>query len=139
MKIKIFLFVVLLSLNFVLKSQNSGTIVINISDIPTDNGQIIVKLYDSEKTYRKIVYKRATSTINNNEAKIIFNNVPSGSYCFAVVHDENTNNEIDFNFLGIPSENVAASNNAKGFMVPPSFDNAKFEVTNATVIQNIEM
>ena len=46
----------------------------------------------------------------------------------AAYHDENGNGKLDTNFLGIPSEGVAASNDAKGTMGPPSYEKAKFAV-----------
>lgn len=36
---------------------------------------------------------------------------------------------MDTNSLGIPIENFGCSNNAKGFMGPPKWKNAKFELS----------
>ena len=33
------------------------------------------------------------------------------------------------NFMGIPKEDIACSNNAKGFMGPPKYEDAKFTIT----------
>ena len=55
------------------------------------------------------------------------------------VHDENENNKLDTNFLGIPKESFGCSNNAKGFMGPPKWEDAKFEISNKDVVQNIEL
>ena len=35
---------------------------------------------------------------------------------------------MDTNFLGIPKEPIGISNNAKGFMGPPKYKDAKFEL-----------
>jgi uncharacterized protein (DUF2141 family) len=44
------------------------------------------------------------------------------------MHDENNNGKLDVNFLGIPTEGVGASNDAKAMFGPPTFDAAKFVV-----------
>ena len=36
---------------------------------------------------------------------------------------------MDTNFLGMPKEGVGASNDAKGFMGPPKYQDAKFRLT----------
>ncbi|MNT83012.1 hypothetical protein D3C72_2228260 [compost metagenome] len=46
-----------------------------------------------------------------------------------VYHDENNNGKLDKNFIGMPKEPVACSNNAKGFMGPPKYEDAKFIIT----------
>ena len=131
------LFIALVGNMFAQETQHEITI--NITNISNDTGQVIIKLYNSEESYRKKVFKRKICNISKGKARVIFNNIPSGNYAFAVVHDENKNNKIDFNFLGIPSENVASSNNAAGFMGPPNFEDSKFKVNGKSVVQNIKM
>mgnify|MGYP005997300017 FL=1 len=41
---------------------------------------------------------------------------------------------MDTNFLGIPKEPIGMSNNAKGFMGPPKYKDAKFNVTKDVVL-----
>lgn len=48
------------------------------------------------------------------------------AYATSVFHDENSNGELDTNFMGIPREGVGASNGAKGHLGPPKFDAAAF-------------
>jgi uncharacterized protein (DUF2141 family) len=42
-------------------------------------------------------------------------------------HDANENGELDTNFLGLPKEAYAFSNNAKVTFGPPKFEKAMFE------------
>jgi len=73
------------------------------------------------------------ASIANNKCSFTFEGLPHGMYAIACYHDENNNGKIDTNFFGVPKEGTGASNNAKGFMGPPSFSNAKFLLsTNAT-------
>ena len=80
---------------------------------------------------------RKRSSIVKNEA-IFTVDLPEGEYAFALIHDENLNNKVDQNFIGIPTEGAAASNNVKGFMSPPSYEKAKFLLDKATMT-NIKM
>jgi uncharacterized protein (DUF2141 family) len=65
--------------------------------------------------------------ISAQKAVCEFPGIAPGTYAVSVYHDENSNDKLDTNFLGIPREGVGASNNARGHMGPPKFDSAKFE------------
>ena len=67
-----------------------------------------------------------------------FKEIPKGEYAVAVFHDKNSNEKMDVNFLGIPKEAYGCSNNAKGFMGPPKYEDAKFLLT-ANRILRIEI
>ena len=47
-------------------------------------------------------------------------------YAVSVVYDEDGNGKLNTGFLGIPSDPVGFSNNAKGTFGPPSFYKASF-------------
>jgi uncharacterized protein (DUF2141 family) len=49
------------------------------------------------------------------------------TYAVSAFHDENSNGNLDTNFMGIPREGVGASNNAKGHLGPPKFEAAAFQ------------
>ena len=66
-------------------------------------------------------------TIKEGKAFAEFDNLPFGEYGVSAYHDENKNEELDANWIGIPKEGVGASNNAKGKMGPPKYEDAKFE------------
>jgi uncharacterized protein (DUF2141 family) len=48
-----------------------------------------------------------------SSAQIVFTNVPEGVYAVSVFHDENMNQRLDKNFMGVPKEGYVASNNPK--------------------------
>ncbi len=43
-----------------------------------------------------------------------------------MLHDENMNGRIDYNWLGIPREGYGFSNDARGTLGAPSFEQAAF-------------
>ena len=54
--------------------------------------------------------------------------VPPGKYAVAVIHDENENQKLDRNFLGIPKEGFGFANNPRVLLSAPSFQAASTEV-----------
>ena len=60
--------------------------------------------------------------------RIVFVDLPPGDYAVAVFHDADGDEELGTNILGIPIEGYGFSNDARGFMGPPSFDAAAVTV-----------
>ncbi len=114
---------------------------VNINGLHSDNGKVMVILFNHDDGYPvdpdKAVNKTSINIVNE-KCTAVFDSLPKGEYAVACFHDENNNGKLDKNFLGMPSEGVGASNNAKGFLGPPKFKDAKFVVeTNTT--QNISI
>jgi uncharacterized protein (DUF2141 family) len=101
----------------------------------TNTGVVKVGLYNSDETFLKTSYKSLVSEIKNDQATVTFVGIPAGEYGISTYHDENNNGKLDKNMMGIPSEDYAASNNAKGFMGPPSYKDAKFTVSKDSKVE----
>jgi uncharacterized protein (DUF2141 family) len=52
--------------------------------------------------------------------------LPPGRYAVSVYLDENGNRKLDTNWLGMPKEAVGVSNNPRGRMGPPRFEDSVF-------------
>jgi len=52
----------------------------------------------------------------------------AGTYAFALYHDKDSNLKLNKNWLGLPSEPYAVSNNAPIRLGPPSFKDAALQV-----------
>jgi uncharacterized protein (DUF2141 family) len=61
--------------------------------------------------------------------------LPAGTYAIGIFHDANLNNRLDNFFFGIPREQYGFSNNARGFMGPPSFEDAAIAVEGVTELR----
>lgn len=107
---------------------------VKMSGFENNTGVVKVGLYDSEFSFLKTVYKSLKGEIKSGSATVMFNDVPKGTYAVSVYHDENENGVLDKNSFGIPSEDYGTSNDAKGFMGPPKFEDAKFIVDKNTII-----
>lgn len=120
-------------------AQNGKTITVNITGIKGNEGLIMVALYNSEDTFLKKTFRASFSKIKNKKSEIVFKDVPSGTYAISCFYDKNSNKKMDSNLLGIPKEQYGMSNNARGFMGPPSFKDAKFDITFKDVVQDIKL
>lgn len=128
-----------LSLSTLNAQGSAHSIDVNITNISDDEGTIYVALHNSEDTWLGKRFMETSVKSENGSASVKFTGVPKGVYAIAVWHDENDNQIFDTNFLGIPKEATAASNNAKGFMSPPKWEDAKFEVKSLPLSLSIEM
>lgn len=111
----------------VMVAQNTN-LTVAFSGLKNNTGTVRVGLYNSDETFLKFTYKTVVSVIKNNEATVTFIGVPKGEYAISAYQDENSNEKLDRNMMGIPSEDFACSNNAKGFMGPPNYKDAKFSI-----------
>lgn len=107
---------------------------VNISNIQNDSGFVRVHLYNSKlkDNFPKrtlFCYRKDVIRINSGKATAVFN-LPAGDiYCLSVHHDENSNEEMDMNFIGLPVEGWGISNNIKLFMRLPKFDECSFNIS----------
>jgi uncharacterized protein (DUF2141 family) len=109
--------------------SQSNTITVTITHLKSDQGKVRVAIYSGAENFFKKVLYRKTASINGNSAQVVFENIPDGEYAISLYHDENDNGILDSGWFGIPTEGYGCSNNAKGFMGPPKYEDAKFQLT----------
>jgi uncharacterized protein (DUF2141 family) len=127
------LVVLLISPAWLAQSQQAAggnMIHVEISGFHSDKGEAFCALFAPGKAFpsdAKAAVVRIKAPISHGKATCEFTDVAPGRYAVSVFHDENSNQKLDTNFLGIPKEGVGASNDAKGRMGPPKFDAAAFQ------------
>lgn len=109
-------------------AQENYDITVIVEGVDNNNGQIFSGLYNTEADFLEKRFKGMRSNIGNNSCKVIFKDIPAGIYAVSIFHDKNDNGKMDTNVIGIPKEDYACSNDAYGFMGPPKWDDAKFEL-----------
>lgn len=110
--------------------DGAGKIFIEVGNIKNTNGMLRALLFNSHDGFPgepSKAIKTTSSNITSDKMTLIFSGVPSGVYAVSVIHDENSNSKMDYNFLGIPKEGYCFSNNAAGIASPPRFEDAKFK------------
>jgi len=132
--------ILLLSQSLINAQETKGQdITVKIENLNNNTGHIYMSLYNTETSFLNKGYKSTISSIENNSCEVTFEDVPTGVYAISFFHDENENKKMDSNFLGIPNEDYGCSNNARGFMGPPKWEDAKFEVKNKSITQTITL
>lgn len=119
-------------------AQNSS-LEVTVKNIKGTKGTIRIGLFDKEDEFLKNAIKGKVVNANGSEVKVIFDDLPSGDYAVSVIHDENGNEKLDSNGIGIPKEGFAFSNNAMGAFGPPSFEKAKVKIGDRLVQQVITL
>ena len=120
----------------------TGTVNVEISEINAAKGLMSIGLYSDEKGFpdKGKEYKGKDVEVTGQTLVYTFKDVPIGTYAIAIIHDTNSNGKLDKNFLGIPKEGYAFSNNVFGVLgLPPVFKDASFKLAgNKTVKIKIE-
>ncbi len=116
-------------------SQEQGSIEVLVSGAKPSHGQAVLSLFNSSDNYLNEPIVSAHENIDAN-GKTVFrlSGLSNGDYAISVFYDEDENGKLNTGFLGIPTEFVGFSNNAKGSFGPPSYDQVKFKFTGSTKI-----
>jgi uncharacterized protein (DUF2141 family) len=114
-----------------------GTINVEISGVEDPKGLMSIGLYSKEKGFPDDgkEYKGTDVKVTGQTVVYTFKDVPFGTYAIAVFHDTNSNGKLDKNFLGIPKEGYAFSNNVFGTFGPPAFKDAFFGLAGSKMIK----
>lgn len=130
MKYKILLMnLVLMILSSPIIAQH-GSIEIKVNGIENNDGVILIGLYSEGEKFPDfdMSYAGASPKANKMGTTYTFTEIPAGTYAIAVWHDEDEDQTLDKNILGIPRENYGFSNNVFGTFGPPDFEDAAFKV-----------
>jgi len=105
------------------------TITVTIENVLNDNGKILAALHTSETFMKGQGIDNYEVDAKKGSTTFTFENIVPGTYAISTLHDENGNQRMDFEDSGMPKESYGMSGNGMS-MGPPSFEGAKFEVTN---------
>ena len=95
-----------------------------INNLESNKGPIYIRILD-ENENPVIV---GTSPVINYSSEISFDSIFPGKYAIQFFHDENENQKMDFNLIGIPKEKFGSSNDVKPILGPPKFEKMLFEI-----------
>ena len=95
-----------------------------INNLESNKGPIYIRILD-ENENPVIV---GTSPVINYSSEISFDSIFPGKYAIQFFHDENENQKMDFNLIGIPKEKFGSSNDVKPILGPPKFEKMLFDI-----------
>ena len=129
-----------------LEAQSTGTATLTVHVIGARNskGKVRAALFSGAEGYpndasKAVQTQSADIDPQTSSAQIVFTNVPDAVYAVSVFHDENMNQKLDKNFVGVPKEGYGASNNPKKKMGPPNFAETKFQLSGTQQPLEIEL
>lgn len=128
--------VLAIAATFVTLPTLAHELTLNVNNIKSIKGDLLVAVYDKEEHYNSNSNWIAVRKVKVEDAvmSLDFANLPTGNYAIKLFQDQNENGEIDKNGMGIPTEPYGFSNNG-GSYGPPSFSEAKVAVDKATRIE----
>ena len=124
-------YLTLLLTGMLMQAQN--TIEVNMTGFGSDQGTVMVSLYETEETFLGTPQKSFSSEIINKKANITFTDIPDGTYAISCYHDEDENGELNMILGFYPKEAYGTSNNAPARFGPPKWEDAKFEIKNGEI------
>ncbi len=120
----------LVSVAFLVNASAQYQLQIQIVDLQSDKGRVMLELFDAN---HQSVNKK-TETIQNKKSTIAFEGLKPGRYAVRYFHDENSNDKLDTNMFGIPTEGYGISNDAYGTFGPKPFEEWLVDVSKDTKI-----
>lgn len=105
----------------------ADTLTIVIEDIRDASGTVQVQVLAGQAQFEgggavaQFLERAVEGTLT-----ITAEDLPPGEYAIRIMHDVNGNDELDANFVGMPTEPYAFSNNAKGMFGPAIWEDARF-------------
>ncbi len=109
---------------------------VQINGINSPKGAIAIALYTDEKDFLDFEKAYRYYSIPAKEKHTyVFSDLKEGTYAIAAFYDENSNNLLDTNFIGIPKEALGTSGTPKNKFGPPKFKNCKFYLNSDQAIE----
>ena len=123
------------------EAPDGATVELQLSGLRDASGNIYIAVYNSEDAWlgdttvlqKKVVIAEA---LDGDIVRAGLHLQP-GEYAFSIFYDSNNNGKLDTNFIGIPKEPLAMSNNARPKFGPPRYEDADFVVADEWVIQRL--
>lgn len=110
---------------------------VKVQGVKTSNGTIKVAVYNKSDNFLKFdqVFKADSVKAQKGETNIYLEDLPEGEYALAIFHDENDNEKLDTNWLGVPKEDIGFSNARMKTFGPPHYKECSFRLLNSHEIQ----
>lgn len=132
MRFRIMFFALAAAMLFLAGPASAARIIVTIDGLHSAQGNVFVGLYASPAKFLQGNQADAQRKVRASTGPITvaFDNLPPGTYAVGAFHDENANDHLDTNFLGLPVEGYALSNGVRAVMSKPTFQQAAFTVGN---------
>ena len=124
------------------KANFQGNLTVQIDGLKNTEGQVCVSIFANSQGFPSNsdrVLKRQCTKIADNSLEVTFNNLQAGSYAVAVIHDQNQDQILNRNNLGMPIEGFGFSRNPEVRTSPPKFRDAAFVLAGPNTVIQIQL
>lgn len=132
------LFVAAVLLGVAAASASAATVEVRVSSVVPGRGKVNVAVCDKERFLKDCLYSGSVPA-QAADVVVTIQNVPKGTWAVLAYQDENQNDKLDRNLIGIPSENYGFSRDARGKFGPPDFSDAAIDVGDETTVAKIKL
>ena len=109
------------------QQDQMATLYIKVDGNSYEGKPVLVALYNQyDEFLSDESFKNTSALLKAGQNTLRIDKVPMGVYAVSLFVDINENGALDTNWMGIPKEPYAFSNNAKGKFGPPEFKDARF-------------
>lgn len=124
-----------------LPAQDGVTVTITVTNIPGAKGNLLIGLYDSEKSFLKKPHDNSPKIplTSTDDVTATIENVEPGTYAVSVIQDLNGNGKLDKSFVGLPKEPLAFSVITEIPRGRPKFAPCSFEVKDKAIAMTISL
>ena len=109
--------------------EGSGRLVIELTNLRNNQGEIYLSLYSGPKGFPAdvdVAVLNRQVLIQGVPFTIVISDLPYGEYAVSVLHDENRDGEMNTSMVGVPQEGFGFSGNPKTKMGPPEYEDTRF-------------
>ena len=107
---------------------------LKMTNVKSDDGQLVIRVFnDSQADAFPGGEPLREEKIPSSKGEVTYTlkDLPEGTYAIGVYQDQNSNNDLDKNFIGAPKEPTA--NTGKKVMLKPNFKDSSFAVSGDSV------
>ena len=109
----------------------TASITVRVSALASTSSTVKLYFYNTRAGFLKSgkwAFSKAVKPEGKHEIALPVD-LPKGEWAVAITQDMNNNDKVDKNFLGIPTEPYAFSNNIRPTLAAPDFNECKFMVS----------
>jgi uncharacterized protein (DUF2141 family) len=138
---RLFSALALASAVFAANEASAARIVITITGLKSNEGGIYVGLYATPSKFLNGTQVDVMRKVRASTAPItvVFDNLRPGTYAVGAYHDENNNDHLDTNFVGLPTEGYALSNGVRAVISKPTFQQAAFTIDDSGAVVTLQI
>lgn len=131
-----FIILSLLVLTSTTSYEATAYLTVKITNIENNKGVLEIGLYNNKNKFPEVgqTFKMVRVKPEGKELEYKFKYLGAGDYAICIYHDKNGDGECNKNWIGIPTESYAFSNNFRPKLSKPSFSDCSFSLKDARMI-----